>query len=89
MKNKIKHIITRWCEVARAGKEARFKAEIESRFSVRESGGKVFILCGGTAVRTLLPGETVADAVALIDEARKSALLYSSETSNVLKYMAR
>lgn len=62
--------------VARATREARHDAEIAARFHIAERGGKIFLLCYGTAVAVMGETSSASQICKSIDTARAAAMLY-------------
>lgn len=62
----------------RAARKARHEAEVALRFRVCERGGRLFILCNGTAIHAVPESRTADYLVADIEEARRAALLFES-----------
>ncbi len=74
--NRLKQWLKREVDAAKAAREARHRAEIEYRFTIRERQGKIYILCNTTAIATLPPESTMQDALALMKKARTSAVAF-------------
>lgn len=67
-------------EALRTAREARHRAEIECRFTVRERQGKIYILCNSTAWAVMPPDSTMKEALALIGRARAAAVMFDKVT---------
>lgn len=68
--------IRRWAESLKAAREAQRRAEIEARISLREKGGRIYLLCGGTAFALIENGHNAQDIVKAIRDARRAAEMY-------------
>lgn len=71
-------LIRRKIDALNATKAARRQAEIESRFLIREEGGKIYILCNGTAVIVLKSAETTGTVVEQLRKMRATAVEFAS-----------
>lgn len=70
--------IRRWAESLKAAREAQRRAEIEARISLREKGGRIYLLCGGTAFACVENGNNAMDIVKAISDARRAAAMYEN-----------
>lgn len=68
--------IRRWADSHKAAREAQRRAEIEARISLREKGGRIYLLCGGTAFACVENGNNALDIVKAIAQARSAAAMY-------------
>lgn len=73
---KIRDFIRRHLEGAKAAKAARRDAEIRARFRVAELGGRIYILCCGTAVAVVDDCGTAREITRQIKAARDAAMEY-------------
>lgn len=74
----IKDYIIQRLAVARATRKAQHTAEISARFRIAERGGKIYLLCYGTAIAVISGGDTAYEISKLIYKARAAAILYDS-----------
>ncbi len=76
MNNPLIQWLKREILAARTAREARHRAEIEYRFTIRERQGKIYILCNSTAWAVMPPQSTMQEALALINKARAAAVQF-------------
>lgn len=76
---KIKDYIMRRIVGARAAKKARHDAEIAARFRIAERGGKIFLLCYGTAVAVVDDYSNAVEITRQIKSARNAAIDYEKQ----------
>lgn len=74
----LRNIIEAWKAAKQAERKARREAEIALRFRVCERGGRLFILCGGTAFCVVPEPRTADYIVADLEAARRAALDFDS-----------
>lgn len=86
---KINDFIRRHLASVKAGKRAKHEAEINARFRITERGGKIYLLCYGTAVAIVNEHSNAVEITRQISSARNAALDYEREclaqTENVGK----
>lgn len=78
MSNKIILHIRRFIQAGKAAKKARHDIEIALRLRIVERSGRMFIVCGDTAVAELPQTQTVSDVAGAIARARRAALAYDT-----------
>lgn len=87
---KINDFIRRQLASAKAGKRAKREAEISERFHITERGGKIYLLCYGTAVAVVNEHSNAVEITRQINSARNAALDYDREcleqNENASKY---
>lgn len=81
MSSKIILHIRRYIQAGRAAKKARHDTEITLRLRIVERSGRIFIVCGDTAVAELPQTQTVSDVADAIARARRAALTYDTLTA--------
>lgn len=74
--NTILRKLRRLIEADKAARRARRDTEVSQRIYLAERGGRVFILCNGTAVSELPKKRTVSELTVLISRSRQAALDY-------------
>lgn len=62
----------------RAKRQAEDAQQLTDSFQVKEYNGKLWITCRGVAIYEINPGTNANSVVALIAEARRSALAFNS-----------
>jgi hypothetical protein len=62
----------------RAKRQAEDAQQLTDSFQVKEYNGKLWITCRGVAINEITPGTNADTVVALIAEARRSALAFNS-----------
>ena len=77
---KIKDFIRRYFAGVKAAKLSRHEAEISARFRITERGGKIYLLCYGTAVAVISDNSNAAEITRQIKSARNAALDYDQES---------
>lgn len=80
--SKLKDYIVRCIVGARAAKKARHDAEIKARFRISERGGKIYLLCCGTAVAVINESNNAAMITRQIKAAREAAIDYEQQSTN-------
>lgn len=76
--------LKRLIEANEAARKARHDTEVSRRIYLAERGGRVFIVCNGTAVAELPKARTVSEVTAEISRARRAALDYDGGAADTL-----